>query len=48
MYDLLNGYRDVIHCVKENFLPVIMQYDVALGGEAVCVERRSKGVTVNL
>ena len=37
-----------MYCVKDQFHPVIMRYDVTLRGEAVCVERRSKGVTVNL
>ena len=45
---LLQFYGDVIYCLKDQFPPVIMRYDMALRGEAVCVERRSKGVTVNL
>ena len=45
---LLQDYGDVIHCVKDQFHPVIMRYDMTLRDEAVCVERCSIGVTVNL
>ena len=41
-------WRCHIYCVKDQLHPGIMRYDMALRGEAVCVERRSKEVTVNL
>ena len=35
---LLYNYGQVIYCVKDQFLPVKIRYDVKLRGERVCLE----------